>query len=280
HEEHEEFFVQNVLRAFVPSCLRGRLSTGRPFPNFSPARRCAYTGAMRIVTVAALMLSSALAGCSKSASSASATAADAKQFLATANDTTLKLGVEASRGGWVQQTYITDDTEAISARANQLANEAGARFAKESTKYDKVDVAADERRQLTLLKTSLVLATPSDPKESDELSKIMARLESTYGKGKWCADPSKPDTCRNIDDVTKIMASSRDEKALRAAWEGWHTISPPMKKDYQRFVELSNKGARELGFADTGAMWRSKYDMPPDAFTGELDRLWDQVRPL
>ncbi|HKB11295.1 MAG TPA: M2 family metallopeptidase [Vicinamibacterales bacterium] len=235
---------------------------------------------MRNVTVAALMLSSALAGCSKSASSASATAADAKQFLATANDTTLKLGVEASRGGWVQQTYITDDTEAISARANQLANEADARFAKESTKYDKVDVAADERRQLTLLKTSLVLATPSDPKESDELSKIMARLESTYGKGKWCADPSKPDTCRNIDDVTKIMASSRDEKALRAAWEGWHTISPPMKKDYQRFVELSNKGARELGFADTGAMWRSKYDMPPDAFTGELDRLWDQVRPL
>src|SRR5262249_54480165 len=44
--------------------------------------------------------------------------------------------------------------------------------------------------------------------------------------------------------------------------------------------ELSNKGARELGFADTGAMWRSKYDMPADDFTKELDRLWDQVRPL
>ena len=27
-------------------------------------------------------------------------------------------------------------------------------------------------------------------------------------------------------------------------------------------------------------MWRSKYDMPPDEFTKELDRLWDQVRPL
>ena len=76
------------------------------------------------------------------------------------------------------------------------------------------------------------------------------------------------------------MATSRDEKQLRAAWEGWHTISPPMRKDYQRFVELSNKGAQELGFADTGAMWRAKYDMPPDAFTTELDRLWDQVRPL
>jgi len=213
-------------------------------------------------------------------SAASATPADAKTFLDTANETTLKVGIEASRAGWVQQTFITDDTEALAARANQLANEAGARFAKEATKYDKVDVPADQRRQLTLLKTSLVLATPADPKESDELSKIMARLESTYGKGKWCTDPAKPDTCKNIDEVTKIMASSRDVNALRAAWEGWHTIAPPMKKDYQRFVELSNKGARELGFADTGAMWRSKYDMPPDAFTKELDRLWDQVRPL
>src|SRR5262249_41373398 len=157
---------------------------------------------------------------------------DAKQFLATANDTTLKLGIEASRAGWVQQTYITDDTEALSAHATQLANEAGARFAKEATKYDAVNVPSDDRRQLKLLKTSLVLATPSDPKESDELSKIMARLESTYGKGKWCADASRADTCRNIDDITKIMATSREAAALRAAWEGWHTIAPPMKKDY------------------------------------------------
>ena len=76
------------------------------------------------------------------------------------------------------------------------------------------------------------------------------------------------------------MAEVRDPKRLLEVWEGWHTISPPMRKDYARFVELSNKGARELGFADTGAMWRSKYDMPPDEFTKELDRLWEQVRPL
>jgi peptidyl-dipeptidase A len=208
------------------------------------------------------------------------TAADVKTFLDTVNDTTLKLGTEANRSGWVQQTYITDDTEALSARASQAANDAGARFAKEATKYDHVDVPADQRRMLNLLKVANVLASPSDPKESDELSKIMARLESSYGKGKWCPDPAKPDACRTIDDVTRIMAGSRDVKELRAAWEGWHTVGPPMRKDYTRFVELSNKGARELGFADTGAMWRSKYDMPPDAFTKELDRLWDQVRPL
>ena len=99
-------------------------------------------------------------------------------------------------------------------------------------------------------------------KESEELSKIMARLESTYGKGTWCPDAAKPDQCRNIDDITRLLAESRNEKEIRAAWDGWQTIAPPMRKDYTRFVEPSNKGAKELGFADTGAMWRAKYDAP------------------
>jgi peptidyl-dipeptidase A len=235
---------------------------------------------MRFTLLPLVLVCPLAIGCTQHASSSAPSAGDAKAFLDAANATTMKLSTDAARAGWVQQTFITDDTEILSAQASQAANDAGARFAKESTKYDKVDVPADQRRQLNLLKTSLVLATPSDPKESDELSKIMARLESTYGKGKWCADPSNTASCKNIDDVTKILAVPGSEGTLRAAWEGWHTISPPMRKDYQRFVELSNKGARELGFADTGAMWRGKYDMAPDAFTRELDRLWDQVRPL
>src|SRR5579871_3986901 len=188
----------------------------------------------------------ALLSCAPRASAPSA--GDANTFLATASDTSLKLGIDASRAGWVQQTYITDDTELLSAQANQAANDAGARFAKEATRFDRVEVPADERRELNLLKVGLVLASPSDPKESDELSKIMARLESTYGKGKWCPDPSKPETCKTIDDVTRILATSRNEREIRAAWEGWHTIAPPMRTDYTRFVQLSNKGAKELGF--------------------------------
>jgi peptidyl-dipeptidase A len=230
---------------------------------------------------AALLASIAIASaaCAKQAASAP-TAADAKQFLATVNDTMKTLEIEQNQAGWVQQNFITDDTEAIEARVNQRVTDAIARFAKESVKFDKVEVSPAERRQLSLLKLSLTMVTPSDPKEGEELTTIAARLESTYGKGKWCADPAKPDACLNIDDITKVMAESRDAARLRQVWEGWHTISPPMRKDYARFVELSNKGARELGFADSGAMWRAKYDMPPEAFTKELDRLWDQVRPL
>ncbi|PWT82959.1 MAG: peptidyl-dipeptidase, partial [Blastocatellia bacterium] len=205
---------------------------------------------------------------------------DVKAFLDDVNDTMHRLGVERNRAGWVQQTFITDDTEALSAKAEQAYIDAVARFAKQAPRYDHVVVPPDQRRQLNLLKLSLVLVTPSDPKEAEELTRIAARLETSYGKGKWCTGDGQPDACLNIDDITKIMATVRDEKRLREVWEGWHTIAPPMRNDYVRFVELSNKGARELGFADTGAMWRANYDMAADDFTKEVDRLWDQVRPL
>jgi peptidyl-dipeptidase A len=228
------------------------------------------------VVLAAAML--VAAGCTQPP--ASKTAADAHAFLADANSTMLRLAIEQSRAGWVQQTFITDDTEAISALANRRLIDAVAKLAKDATAFDNISVPAEDRRQLDLLKRSLVMVAPSDPKESEELTGIAARLESMYGKGKFCENPDKPETCLNIDDVRRVMATSRDEARLRKVWEGWHTISPPMRNDYARFVELSNKGARELGFADSGALWRAKYDMPPDDFTKELDRLWDQVRPL
>jgi peptidyl-dipeptidase A len=223
-----------------------------------------------------------VSGCARSTanSNAAPTPDDAKRFLDEVNEATLKLGVESSQASWVSENFITDDTSVLNARANQRFIDATARFAKEAVKYDHVNVDPTLRRELDLLKVSLVMATPSNPMEGEELTRIAADMDGEYGKGKWCADPKKPDTCLDINKITDIMRDSRDEKKLRQVWEGWHTISPPMRTQYARFVELSNKGAKELGFADTGAMWRAKYDMPPDAFTKEVDRLWDQVRPL
>jgi peptidyl-dipeptidase A len=212
------------------------------------------------------------------ASSANATAADAQQFLVNVNDAMKRLGIEAGQAGWTYSTYITPDTEALNARANQHYIEAVARFAKEATRFDQVELPADQRRQLNLLKLALVMVTPGDATEAEELTRIAAAMEGAYGRGKWCQ--SGPASCLDVEQITEIMASNRDPRRLREVWEGWHGIGPPIKKDYVRFVELANKGAKELGFADTGAMWRAKYDMPPDEFTKELDRLWDQVRPL
>ena len=213
------------------------------------------------------------------------TAADAKKFIDEVNASVLKLATDQQQAEWVAENFITEDTEAITARANQAFIDATARYAKAAVRFDTVDVPADIRRQLTLLKVALVIAGPSDPKQSEEMTKLVSSMTGEYGKGKWCPDAGKaiggvPQPCLDVEAVTNVMASSRDPKRLKEVWQGWHSISPPMKKEYTRFVELANAGAKELGFADSGAMWRAKYDMPPDEFTKELDRLWDQVKPL
>ena len=208
------------------------------------------------------------------------TAAEAERFLAEVNETMLKLGTEAAQASWVYSTYITSDTEALNARANQVYIDAVARYAKEAARFDGADVPADQRRQLEILKLALELVTPSDPALAEDVTKLASGLEAAYGRGKWCEEPARPESCLDIELITEILATSRDEARLRKVWEGWHTISVPMRPDYARFVELANVGARELGFADTGAMWLLKYDMPADQFTAEVDRLWEQVRPL
>ena len=234
----------------------------------------------RRIWIPAIALALTVVACGDTAPATTTGTADADAFLKEVNQTMLALGKESAQAAWVYSTFITDDTEALNAKANQKFIEAIAKYAKEAAKFNGATVSPDARRQLDLLKLALVLVTPSDPKEAEELTTIAARLEGTYGKGKWCADPGKTTDCLDIEQITEVMATSRDEKTLREAWEGWHTISKPMRPDYARFVELGNKGAKELGFADTGAMWRLKYDMPADEFTKELDRLWEQVRPL
>jgi peptidyl-dipeptidase A len=110
------------------------------------------------------------------------------------------------------------------------------------------------------------------------MAKIGARLDATYGAGKYCP---KPDECYDIEQITRKVADTKLSPETRLEfWRGWHTISRPMKSDYARFVDLTNEGARELGYADAGVMWRSKYDMTAPAFEAEMDRLWGQVKPL
>ncbi|HTM48908.1 MAG TPA: M2 family metallopeptidase [Bryobacteraceae bacterium] len=204
------------------------------------------------------------------------TAADAKAFLDAAEEKLLTLSVESGRADWVKNTYITDDTEFLAAKADERAIAATVDLVKQSKRFDGLKLPDDLARKMKLLRLSLTVATPSDPKEGAELTRIIAGMEGAYGKGKYCLG----EHCYDLTELSKIMANSRNVKELRESWVGWHAVAPPLRTPFQRYVALANKGARELGFADTGAMWRSKYDMSPQAFSQEVDKLWGQVRPL
>ena len=207
------------------------------------------------------------------------TVAEAERFISQAETRLLDLWIKSGRASWVSENFITDDTEQIAADADAAVKAATAELANEAKRYEKLPLPPDVARKFKLLKLSVDIPAPRDPAAQAELSKIDASLDADYGKGTWCPDDKK-ENCKQLPDIEKILADSRDPKDLLAAWEGWHAIAPPMKKRYTRMVELSNQGAREMGFADVGAMWRSSYDMPPDDFAKEVDRLWEKVRPL
>ena len=207
-----------------------------------------------------------------------ATPEEARRFIDEAEVKLLNLGIDSGRADWVQATYITGDTELLAAQLDEKTIAATVEYAKKATRFDGLALDPVTARKLKLLKLSLTIATPADAQESAELTRIVSGLESTYGKGKYC--PGGAATCRDLEVLSKTLAESRDPRELLDAWTGWHAIARPMRQDFTRYVELANKGARQLGFPDNGAMWRSKYDMPPDDFARELDRLWEQVRPL
>jgi peptidyl-dipeptidase A len=209
-----------------------------------------------------------------------ASGAEAQSFMADAEKRLFELNLKASRASWVQSNFITDDTEALSADANKDLIAATTELAEGARRFDGLQMPEDLARKFKLLKLSLTLPAPKDPAERDELTKKAAFLEGAYGKGKWCEDKNDPKTCKTLADAEPIMATSRNPEELKKVWTGWHSVSPDYKDEYVRYVELANKGAKEMGFKDVGAMWRSNYDMSPEEFSAEMERLWQQVKPL
>ncbi len=205
------------------------------------------------------------------------TVAEAKAFLERAEADLLTLGNEAARAGWVQATYITDDTEALAAKANERLLTKTNEIVIAARRFNGMKLPPDMARKFMLLRLN---GSPTDPKLVAELTQVSTALDGMYGKGKYCPPGKSGEDCLGIDQIDVLMAKSRDPKELQDLWEGWHRISPPMREKYARLVELSNQGAKEFGFKDTGDLWRSDYDMTPAQFSAELERTWAQLEPL
>jgi peptidyl-dipeptidase A len=210
---------------------------------------------------------------------ATATVEEAQHFIEKAEVRLLELGIKSAQASWIKANFITEDTEALEAEALTVLIAATADLAAESTRFDELDLPPDLARKIRMIKTSLPIVAPRDSEKQAELTRITTSMESLYGKGKYCPE-SRDGECIDLTEMARILAKSRDAEELLDIWVGWRTISPPMRPQYERFVELANAGARELGFSDLGELWRSGYDMPPNDFAAEVERLWEQVQPL
>lgn len=210
---------------------------------------------------------------------AAPTVDEARHFIETAEAKLEKLGINAQRAEWVAENFITDDTEVMTAQYGEAQLNAAGEIAEQARRYKNLKLPADLARKLKLLQLTLRLSSDQD---REKFTRIAAQMTGAYGKAKYCpkqADGSSG-KCLALGDLEKIMAESHDPAQLKDAWIGWHAQSPSYKDKYAEYVQLANKGAREMGFADAGALWRSRYDMTPEQFSAEMERLWQQVKPL
>lgn len=215
----------------------------------------------------------------EAAAPAAPTAADADAFIAAAEKDLFDYSVEASQVNWVNYNFITEDTDAMAARINAVGTEKSVKYALEAAKYVNVPgLSADTKRKLDILRNGIVLPAPTTEGAATELNRIATDLSSQYGKGKGTLD-GKP---ISGSDIEAEMGNLEHTPAQFAEmWTSWHdNVGAPMKDDYAKMVGIANEGAKELGFADTGAMWRSGYDMPPEEFAKTTERLWQEVKPL
>ena len=207
------------------------------------------------------------------------TAAGADAFIAAVEKDLFDYSVESSQVNWVNGTYITEDTDAMAARINAIGTEKTVKYGLEAAKYAQVPgLSYDTKRKLDILRNGIVLPAPTTPGAAQELATIQTGLQSQYGKGKGTLN-GKPISGSDIE--AEMGNIERTPKELAEMWTSWHdNVGAPMKNDYVKMTALSNAGAKELGFADSGAMWRSAYDMPPEQFAQETERMWQEVKPL
>jgi peptidyl-dipeptidase A len=207
-----------------------------------------------------------------------ANAETADEFVARLNKEFAAIALELNAAGWTQATYITVDTQLLTARANERFLEAFSRAVADAKKFEGQPMSPQSKRAIELLKLGVAAPAPDDPAKRAELAALLAGMEAKYGEAKYCKPGGKE--CRDEVQLKEVLETSRNYDELLDAWKGWHDQARGLRGDYQRYVELANEGARELGYKDMGAMWRSGYDMPADDFTREAARLFKQVEPF
>jgi peptidyl-dipeptidase A len=236
------------------------------------------------LSIAALAL--APAACRREATPAAAQAGavpadeDADAFIARVNREMQAGHAELSAAQWVSSTYINTDSELLAAKANErwLAQLDG--WIAQARRFEGRPMKPETARALSLLKLMSPLPPPRDPAQRAELARIATRMEGEYGSARYCTGEGDARRCRQLGELEDVLRGDRDYDAQLDAWRGWHSTAAPMRKDFARFVELVDQGARDMGFADAGEAWRAGYDMPPAKLAAETDRLWGQVKPL
>lgn len=184
-----------------------------------------------------------------------------------------------TRADWIATTYIIPDTVAILDEEKAHMSALSTALAREAFRYRdaELDLDYDTRRKLDLLMRTIGRPAPPDPARNAEMQAASGRMAAHFARARVRMADGVDLT---VDEIGAAFRSSRDPETLTRLWTGWYNAAPPSPRDYARYVELANEGARTLGYADAGAESRAGRDMPPEALIADLERLWTQLKPF
>lgn len=206
------------------------------------------------------------------------TVEEALEFLADAEAELREFGEFGARTAWVQNNFITEDTNWLLERMSTQSTEMSVRLATEAARYADLDLPEDAERKIAALRNGITLPAPNNPEAAARLSELTTRMGAAYSAGLMEIDGEMVDH----NELENIMRTSRDPEFLAHVWNGWRRAYDPaqMATDYAEMVDIANQGARDLGFDNLAQMWLSNYDMPADEMEAEVERLWGQVEPF
>jgi peptidyl-dipeptidase A len=234
---------------------------------------------MKIWLVATLAILS-LSGCSQDTevTPAAADAATANQFVTRVNREMKDMSLASGATEWLWATHISHDTGLLVELSRQKEAQWHSKTVAESLAFEDEAMLPATRRALDLLKLQTENPAPPTPEKQVELSKLAIDIEGMYGAGEYC--PEDGSVCLAGADLEELIGETRDYDKALDYWLGWRKVSVPMRDPFTRMVELTNEGAKSLGYANLGKLWQSDYDMPAADFRAETERLWSQVEPL
>jgi len=111
------------------------------------------------------------------------TAASAQKFLEEVESRYFDLTNKAQRASWVEENFITDDTEQIAAEANQELNTFSAEMSKNAHDLTKLRYMPEMARKMLLLKLASGFPRPRTRKSKKNWRRCWLRWTVTTEKG-------------------------------------------------------------------------------------------------
>lgn len=183
---------------------------------------------------------------------------------------------DVARARWLAQTYVNDDTERLYARLDTQLGLLVGTLGRGARPYRDLALDPTTARRLALITARVEAPSPADPASAADFSAVRARLLAANARRAVSVAGVRRD---NYGEVRDAMEKANDPAETQALWTAWADSGAPLRTDYQAFVALSNRGARDFGFRNTAELWQSANDTPART-VATTRRLWQDLRPL